>query len=258
MFDSEPTGIYKAWMMHSSRIGVCDGEAMKLLHMKAKFDRWMKRMGERSEDVFRTPSSATEILGANFVQTGIAQERKGRRSASARVIEWRRRVLLKKGARLHVAMVNNADDGSLAMLDACGMVVSWYGAPAAQAKLEPASGVLGHHISQFYLPEDIAKCVPLLDLRTAVTEGICTRRGWRKRANGAVFWSTTEIRAIAFRDGTLQGFSHVIRETNDPWMKANAGAVRQLQQRESEARWLPRDGALGMTLKRASDEGQAD
>ncbi len=39
---------------------------------------------------------------------------------------WRRRVLLKKGARRYAQMRANSDDGSLAMLDEEGVVISWY------------------------------------------------------------------------------------------------------------------------------------
>ena len=54
---------------------------------------------------------------------------------------WRRRVLLKKGARLHAQMRANSDDGSLAMLDEEGIVISWYGDGAddtrADRRLDP-------------------------------------------------------------------------------------------------------------------------
>ena len=46
---------------------------------------------------------------------------------SEKIRSWRKRALLKRGARLHMTMASKASSSSLAMLDETGMVVSWYG-----------------------------------------------------------------------------------------------------------------------------------
>jgi hypothetical protein len=122
---------------------------------------------------------------------------------------WRQRVLLKKGARLHAKMLANADGGSLAMLDEDGVVVSWYGeSPNAMS-----AGLIGHHVSQFYLNSDITLGVPARDLRTAALHGSSKQQGWRRAASGRVDWTTTHIQSELLADGRLQGFTHVIRLT---------------------------------------------
>jgi hypothetical protein len=229
------------------------GEAMKLSEVMLKFDRWMKRIGQRSEDVFRIPP-ATARIEKNFLQSAIVRRPKGRRHPTAKVLEWRRRVLLRKGARMHAAMLDRRDSGSLAMLDALGVVVCWYDGSSPNPAVERSNGVLDRHVSQFYMPEDIATSAPLLHLRSAAVEGSSTERGWRKRSDGTVFWGKTLIHPLHLRDGSLQGFSYVVHETQDPWVTENASTIRHLQQRQSEARWQPRESAFGFMLKGVRDE----
>lgn len=123
---------------------------------------------------------------------------------------WRRRVLLKKGARLHAQMRANADDGSLAMLDEEGMVISWYNDRAEGIRTDL---LLEHHVSQFYLSNDVALGVPMRDLCTAVIHGVSKQLGWRRTGDGSIGWAMTQIEAELLADGRLQGFVHVIRRS---------------------------------------------
>jgi hypothetical protein len=131
-----------------------------------------------------------------------------RRVRKARL--WRRRILTKKGARLHARMLANADEGSLAMLDEDGVVVSWYGERPDDTA---SDGLLDHHVSQFYLSNDVALGVPMRDLCTAAIHGASWQPGWRRAADGTVAWAMTHIESELLGDGRLQGFSHVIRRT---------------------------------------------
>jgi hypothetical protein len=230
------------------------GDPMKLIHVKQKLDLWMKRATRSSEAAqpTRQPdyssyacSSSASVPQENFMQSDIAREPSDRRGATAKVIEWRRRVLVRKGARMQAAMLERSDGGSLAMLDVCGVVVYWGEGTPMGAPVDAQLSVLQHHVSQFYVPEDVACSLPLLHLRDAVAAGNSTQRGWRKRSDGTIFWATTVIEALSLRGGSLQGFSHVVRESKDPWVTQNSTPVRNLQQREAEALWQPRDGAYG-------------
>lgn len=131
-----------------------------------------------------------------------------RRARRARL--WRRRVLLKKGARLHAQMLANADDGALAMLDEDGVVVSWYSDGPDDTSPER---LLDHHVSQFYLSNDVTLGVPMRDLSTAAIHGVSKQLGWRRAADGSVCWAMTQIESELLGDGRLQGFAHVIRRT---------------------------------------------
>ena len=120
---------------------------------------------------------------------------------------WRRRALLKRGARMHTTMVATAQSSSLAMLDEAGIVVCWYGSP--DGRDYASEEVMDRHLSLFYVPEDVARRQPHRDLRTAVIDGPVSRQAWRRRSDGSAFWGTIDIQAVVLRDGRVQGFSDV-------------------------------------------------
>ena len=126
---------------------------------------------------------------------------------SEKIRSWRRRALLKRGARLHEKMAANAQANSLAMLDETGLVVCWYGSP--DGRDYASDEVVDRHLSLFYVSEEVARRQPHRDLRAAVTEGRLSRLGWRRRPDGSAFWSTIVIEPVVLRDGRVQGFSYV-------------------------------------------------
>ena len=125
---------------------------------------------------------------------------------SDRVRSWRRRVLQRRGALMHAALARESQHPSLAMLDETGVVVSWYGDVGASSE-----HVVDRHVSQFYIPKEIASNQPLRDLRSAAVGGSISREGWRRRTDGTTFWGHVVIEAVVLRDGRLQGFSYVMR-----------------------------------------------
>jgi hypothetical protein len=149
-----------------------------------------------------------------------------------KIRKWRRRVLLRKGAQMYSAMGVNAGQCSLAMLDATGVVVVWYDLTG-----DGEQAAVDRHMSQFYVPEDIASGLPLRDLHVAVVNGRCEQQGWCQRPGGGVFWGTTLIDAVVLWDGQLQGFSHVTR-------RCQCSALRAAEARASR-RSASNAGALG-------------
>jgi hypothetical protein len=107
---------------------------------------------------------------------------------------------------MHAALAREREHASLAMLDETGVVVAWYGEAGALS-----DNVVDRHVSQFYLPKEVATNQPLRDLRSAVVGGCVSREGWRRRTDGTTFWGHVVIEAVALRDGRLQGFSYVMR-----------------------------------------------
>jgi hypothetical protein len=138
---------------------------------------------------------------------GLPATAEARRTERTR--SWRRRVLLRRGARMHAAMAGDSENCSLAMLDEDGVVVSWYGLVGTSSE-----HTVDRHVSQFYIPEEIAGNQPLRDLLAAVVRGSITRQGWRGQPDGTTLWSTAVISAVVLRDGRLQGFSYVTRPSN--------------------------------------------
>jgi hypothetical protein len=108
---------------------------------------------------------------------------------------------------MRAAMGRDVESCSLAMLDEAGVVISWYGQLGA-----PGDGnqpFVDRHVSQFYLPEEIATGQPQRDLDSATASGRMTHRGWRRQTDGTTAWSMFVIEAVRLRDGRLQGFSYV-------------------------------------------------
>jgi len=63
----------------------------------------------------------------------------------------------------------------LAILDAHGVVVCWYG--SRDGKDYEIDSVIDRHVSQFCVAEDLALCLPTRDLRKAWTQGCDTQEG---------------------------------------------------------------------------------
>jgi len=126
---------------------------------------------------------------------------------SEKIRLWRRRALLKRGARLHLTMAEAAKSSSLAMLDETGIVVCWYGSPDGRDYV--SDEVVDRHLSLFYVSEEVARRQPYRDLRAAVVDGRITRQAWRRRQDGSPYWGIFDIEPVVLRDGRVQGFSYV-------------------------------------------------
>jgi hypothetical protein len=168
---------------------------------------------------------------------------------SARIRSWRRRVLLRRGALMHASMGADAEHCSLAMLDEEGIVVSWHG--RADGNDRGADQVVDRHVSQFYVPEDIARKQPMLDLHAASMSGSDTRHGWQRRPDGIAFWGTTVIDAVLLRDGRLQGFSFLTRDAEGP--SARAPSAQRLELPYSAAEGSSDSGRYGLGILPAWD-----
>jgi hypothetical protein len=192
--------------------------------------------GERAADLLTTADSRTmQSAPAAGQQVPAAANKRADNRSSERVRSWRRRVLLRRGARMHAVMGTDVENCSLAMLDEEGVVVSWYG--RADGNDRGADHVVDHHVSQFYVPEDIARKQPLLDLHAATVEGSDTGQGWRRRPDGIAFWGTTVIEAVLLRDGRLQGFSYVTRGAEGPPTQLPSAEGLDLPRGEAASDW---------------------
>jgi hypothetical protein len=141
---------------------------------------------------------------------------------SEKVNLWRRRVLLKKGARLFASLGEGASRGSLAILDEFGMVVAWY----ERGRSTSSDEAIGKHLTQFYIPTDIADAVPAQHLSAAAISGSHAREGWRRHIDGRIYWGMTVIAPISMRNGKLQGYSHLTEESEAPWSGPALNSIR--------------------------------
>jgi len=180
---------------YSRRVNVVSGP-QRFIELRASSQ-------ENPIDLRRTPARLISTLGASRMQ-----------GVRLRTRAWRRRILLRKGARIHVGMVNQSDACSLAILDTEGLVVCWYdGLPD---RCTAMGDVVNRHVAQFYAPTHLAGLLACEHLRRAASQGTSTQTGWRRQPGGAAFWATTEIKPFVLRDGRIQGFLHIIRSTAGP------------------------------------------
>jgi hypothetical protein len=128
--------------------------------------------------------------------------------------DGRHRLLAARGQQIHITSVERYDRCAIAILDARGVVTAWYDHLPRARPYDP--GVLSRHMSQFYLPDDIAIHVPARHLSITARYGVDTQRGWRRRPSGEIFWGVTIMQSILLSDGELLGYSHVTRSLRGP------------------------------------------
>jgi hypothetical protein len=128
--------------------------------------------------------------------------------------DWRRRLLAARGQQIHTTSVERADRCAIAILDTRGIVIAWHDHLPHALAYDPS--VLSRHMSQFYLPDEIALSVPARHLSIAAEHGVDTQRGWRRRPGGEIFWGVTVMQSILLSDGELLGYSHVTRSLHAP------------------------------------------
>lgn len=130
------------------------------------------------------------------------------------VTDVRDHSLMKRGAQMHATSVERGDGCAIAILDQRGVVHAWHdslpGATAFDFR------IIGTHVSQFYLAQDIALLRPDRGLVAAGLHGSNTRQGWHRRPNGSIVWGVTVIEPIHRESGELYGYSHVTRFAQDP------------------------------------------
>lgn len=124
------------------------------------------------------------------------------------------RLLTNLGSRMHATSVARGDACSIAILDASGTVVAWYDSLPGATKRD--FGIVGRHVSQFYLAHDVVLQRPDRRLIAAGLHGSDTQQRWCRRPGGSIFWGVTVIAAMRLDSGALQGYSHVTRHFQEP------------------------------------------
>jgi PAS domain S-box-containing protein len=112
------------------------------------------------------------------------------------------------------ALVENARDYAIFMLDTTGHVASW-NEGAQRIKGYTAREIIGKHFSSFYLDEEsrTGKCER--ELETAMIEGRFEEEGWRVRKDGTRFWANVVIAPLRDEHGTHIGFSKITRDLTE-------------------------------------------
>jgi PAS domain S-box-containing protein len=116
--------------------------------------------------------------------------------------------------RRYQLLVDGVKDYAIFMLTPDGHVASW-NLGAERTKGYRTEEIIGRHFSCFYTDEDISDNKPERLLKTAFAEGRVEDEGWRIRKDGSRYWADVVITAVRETEGTLQGFSAVIRDITE-------------------------------------------
>lgn len=134
---------------------------------------------------------------------------------------------------------------SLAMLDSDGIVVAWYDDSTDSSRV--GVHVVDRHVSQFYVPADLAANLPGVNLLSAAICGGNTQQGWRRQPGGAIVWAMTVIEAVVLKDGRLQGFTHVVRTAEGPRAEPPIQMPQPSFRKSTNVRWGMNRAPIGVS-----------
>lgn len=123
-------------------------------------------------------------------------------------------------------LVEAVKDYAIYLLDPDGYVATW-NAGAERTKGYGADEIIGRHFSCFYLPEDVARNLPHHHLEQAVAQGKVEDEGWRVKKDGTRYWANGVITPLFDENGTLIGFSKVLRDLSE--RHANEQKIQEQQ-----------------------------
>jgi PAS domain S-box-containing protein len=119
-------------------------------------------------------------------------------------------ILRDREQNIHL-LLDNIKDFAIFTLDPTGRVTSW-NAGAEAIKGYTAQEIIGKHFSCFYTPDQVVNRVPDRVLHQAETQGRFEDEGPRVRKDGSTFWANVVVTPIRDDDGTLRGFTKVVRD----------------------------------------------
>src|SRR5262245_31151542 len=101
---------------------------------------------------------------------------------------------LDDGRRLQL-LIEGVIDYAIYTISLDGLVVSW-NSGANRMKGYSADEIIGRPYASFFTPEDQARGLPALALRTAAETGRYETEGWRVRKDGTRFWAVAVLDAV--------------------------------------------------------------
>jgi diguanylate cyclase (GGDEF)-like protein/PAS domain S-box-containing protein len=112
------------------------------------------------------------------------------------------------------SLIESVKDYAIFMLDKNGKVLSWDQGAKKQLGYNRRE-IVGKNFSIIFMPEDIKKGVPKLDLKEALSEGRYLDERQYRRKNGKTFWSSGVLTSTIDKKGNPQGFSKIMRDVTE-------------------------------------------
>lgn len=111
-------------------------------------------------------------------------------------------------------LIDSISDYAIIMLDASGNIASW-NAGAERMKGYKKEEIIGKHFSIFFIDEDIQKDKPAKELEIAIATGRYEEEGWRRRKDGAKFWTNIIITPVYSDNNEHIGFAKISRDLTE-------------------------------------------
>ncbi|MDM0109340.1 PAS domain S-box protein [Variovorax sp. J22R24] len=109
------------------------------------------------------------------------------------------------------AMVDAVLDYAIFFMDRHGRILTW-NAGAHALTGYGADEAIGQDVAFFYPSELVDVGGPAHELKTAAERGHCEEEGWRLHKNGTRFWASIVVTRLGNPDGSLKGFSAIVRD----------------------------------------------
>jgi diguanylate cyclase (GGDEF)-like protein/PAS domain S-box-containing protein len=116
--------------------------------------------------------------------------------------------------RQYRRLVDSLTDYAIFALSKDGLVVSW-NAGAQQIFGYREDEVLGRNFEFIFTPEDVRAGRPRFELQASLELGRSGVDGWHQRKDGTRFWSADSLQPLRDADGTVTGFTKIVRDISD-------------------------------------------
>lgn len=135
---------------------------------------------------------------------------------------------MNENLNLYKLLIQQVSDYAIFTLDPAGIITSW-NLGAERINGYSPSEIIGQHFRIFYESAEIARNWPETELFQAKLEGRFEDEGWRLRKDGSRLWANVIITSLRDENGTLLGYSKIVRDLTS--RKNHEEALRQSEER---------------------------
>jgi PAS domain S-box-containing protein len=170
--------------------------------------------GRFEDEGWRVRKDGTRFW-ANVVITALRDSR-GKLRGFAKVVRdlserRRQEETLRRSEQRFRLLVEGVKEYALFLVDAQGFVTSWNNG-AERIEGYRADEIIGRHVANLYLAQDVAADLPWRDLLSAHSTGRLEREGWRIRKDGSSYRARVIISAMRDEQGELYGYAHLLQD----------------------------------------------
>lgn len=119
--------------------------------------------------------------------------------------------LLEKSEDRFRRLVEAVEEYAIIMLDTKGQITTW-NLGAERINGYKGEEVIGRRVSIFYTAADVKNDIAMFELEMAAAKGSFKGEGQRIRKDGSVYWASIVITPVYESDGSISGFSKVVRD----------------------------------------------